>query len=245
MKLAIIGVGKMGGALAKALKDQVLLSNKSVTNTAVAQQADVVILAVKPLVIQAVCEQIGPILKKRVLVISIAAGIRMKKITNWLGKKNQAVVRAMPNLALPLGLGMTGWTANRQVSLKQKQLVRKIFSACGREIYFKDESALDRVTAISGSGPAYFFYAAEALIKAGQKIGLSQAEAKLLVIQTINGATGLLNQSNKSAKGLRLAVTSKGGTTEAAVKVFEKEKLSSILEEGVKAAYRRARALGG
>ncbi len=150
----------------------------------------------------------------------------------------------MPNTPARIGYGMTGWTATPEVTAAQKESARAILGAMGKEIYFDDEKYLDMVTAVSGSGPAYFFFLAESLSEAAVKIGLPQKQAEEMVAQTMLGAAQLLAQSGQSAAILRQNVTSKGGTTEAALKVFESAEFRGLAAKAVRAAYERAKELG-
>ncbi|MCJ7604931.1 MAG: pyrroline-5-carboxylate reductase, partial [Dehalococcoidales bacterium] len=156
----------------------------------------------------------------------------------------RCIVRAMPNTPAQIGLGITGWTATEDVTDAQKEKARIILGSMGKEIYFADEGALDMVTAVSGSGPAYVFLFAEALTIGAEKLGLSPEDARELVLRTLLGAAHLLETSGKSASELRHNVTSKGGTTERALQTLELGGFSTLVDDAVKAAYDRARELG-
>ncbi len=204
---------------------------------------DVIVLAVKPQNIPEVLAALKRKLATGQLVLSIAAGVKISTINS--GLDHDCVVRAMPNTPAQVGWGITGWTATQAVTETQKGWARVIIGAMGQEIYFDDERYLDRVTAVSSSGPAYFFLFAEALTEAAVDIGLSRHEAERLILQTMLGAAHLLEKSDRPADELRHNVTSKGGTTERALEVFEKNDLGGIVREAVRAAYRRAQELGG
>ena len=265
MKIAFIGGGNMGEAIISALLNKKLAGPEDISvsdiaearrdflkkkygifvtasnKEAVAGKA-VVVLAVKPQQMSEAFADIKPVIKSAQLILSIAAGVTINTIKNGLA--HDKIVRSMPNTPAQLGLGMTGWTATGAVTGEQKKLAAKILGAMGKEIYFKDESALDMVTAVSGSGPAYFYLFAENLIDAAVSIGLSRQDAEMLVKQTMLGAAQLVNQSDKTPAELRRNVTSKGGTTEQALKVFEESRLAKIAEKAVQAAWRRAIELG-
>jgi len=151
----------------------------------------------------------------------------------------------MPNTPAQIFEGMSVWTATGGVTEKQKELAGSILGAIGREIYVDDEKYLDMVTAVSGSGPAYFFLFVEALVEAAVQIGLSPDVAKQLVLQTMLGSGHLIEKSDKSPVELRVMVTSKGGTTAAALEVLDSGDFSNLVIRAVKAAYDRSRELGG
>jgi pyrroline-5-carboxylate reductase len=175
-------------------------------------------------------------------VLSIAAGVKISTISQGLGHRK--VVRSMPNTPAQIGLGISGWTATPEVSGEQKALARTILGAMGKEIYFDDEEYLDMVTAVSGSGPAYFYLFAESLIDAAVGLGLNRKDAEALVSQTMLGAAHLMQKSDKTPAELRRNVTSRGGTTERAIQVFEGSDLAGIVGKAVKAACQRAKELG-
>jgi pyrroline-5-carboxylate reductase len=203
---------------------------------------DVIVLAVKPQNIPEVLADLKGYLKPSQLVLSIAAGISVATISQGLGYDR--VVRAMPNTPAQIGLGISGWMAATNVTAAQKARAKAILGSMGKEIYFQDESSLDMVTAISGSGPAYLYLFAESLIDAAVSIGLARQNAEELVSQTLLGAAQLLVKSNKSPAELRQAVTSKGGTTERAINTFEEGGFAGLVEAAVRAAYLRSGELG-
>lgn len=202
---------------------------------------DVVVLAVKPYDILKVLGDIKTHLSKKTIVISIVAGITIKHIATVLRKKK--IVRAMPNMPAQVSMGIVGWSANGEMTSKDKDITKKLLGVMGYELYFSHEDKLDAVTAISGSGPAYIFYFMEALFEAGHKLGLTNEEATFLAMGTFIGSSLMVNMSGQSPADLREKVTSKKGTTEAAIKVFDKKKLKKIIFEGVDAAYKRAKEL--
>ncbi len=214
----------------------------SAKNSQAISGREVVVLAVKPQDINGVLADIKGALKPGQLILSIAAGVKISSIRKATGHRN--IVRAMPNTPAQIGLGMSGWTATEDVSGEQKRKARKILGAMGKEIYFNKEDDLNIVTAISGSGPAYLYILAESLIGAAVGLGLKQKDAEKLVLQTMLGAAELMNKAGKAPAELRHDVTSKGGTTERAIKVFEENDLAGIVRQAVKAAYQRAKELG-
>lgn len=171
------------------------------------------------------------------------AGIKISTIQEGLG--HNSIVRVMPNMPAQVFEGMSGWTTTPEVSNEQKELARSILQAIGREIYFDDEKYLDMVTSVSGSGPAYFFYFVEALTEAGIKIGFSHDTAYELVLQTLTGAGKLMRESGTDPAELRKMVTSKGGTTAAALDVLEDSRFKDLVVKALMAAYNRSKELGG
>jgi pyrroline-5-carboxylate reductase len=265
MKIAFIGGGNMGEAILVALLGKKLVVptdicvsdvsrerldflqrryeiTVTVNNIEAVNGKDVIVLAVKPQSLPEVLAGLAGVVKASQLVLSIIAGARINKIGEGLVHK--AIVRSMPNTPARIGYGVTGWTATAEVTKAQKENARVILGAMGEEIYFDDEKYMDMVTAVSGSGPAYFFFLSETLVKAGVEIGLGQKEAEELVVQTMLGAAHLQVQSGLSFSELRRNVTSKGGTTEAAINVFDQGGLEGLTARAVKAAYERAKALG-
>ena len=216
--------------------------NVTADNRGAIKGRDVVVLAVKPQNAAEVFSDLKSNLKLDQVILSIAAGVRIATISKGTG--HNKVVRSMPNTPAQIGLGISGWTATPQVTDKQKKLARTILRAMGKEIYFNEEEYLDKVTAISGSGPAYVYLFAESLIDGAVELGLTERDAEALVLQTILGAAHLMDKSDKKPAELRRNVTSKGGTTERAIEVFEKNNLAGIVAKAVKAAYQRAKELG-
>ncbi|HSW68701.1 MAG TPA: pyrroline-5-carboxylate reductase [Gammaproteobacteria bacterium] len=215
----------------------------NIDNEAAIKNADVVILAVKPQVILNVVKPLASLIQERkTCVISVAAGIPEKTLQKALGGK-VAIVRCMPNTPALIGAGATALYANSFVDKKQHELAESILRAVGMVIWLENEKDMDAVTALSGSGPAYFFLIMEALQAAGEKLGLPQKTACLLTLQTAFGAAKMALESNESAKTLRERVTSPGGTTEAAVHVMEKENLQNIILKALEAAHARSKEL--
>lgn len=205
------------------------------------QNADIVILAVKPQDCLHVLREVGAHISKHALIISIMAGVSMKTIKKYT--RHERIVRSMPNTPAQLQQGMTVWIASAHVSREQKQVTKKIFSAFGKQLEVSTENLVDAATAVSGSGPAYLFAFVEYWISAARHIGFSQEDATLLVMQTLRGSALLLDQSTDDVATLRAKVTSKKGTTDAAMNMFRKEKLDARISKGVNAAYKRAKEL--
>ncbi len=205
------------------------------------RQAGAVVLAVKPQQMREACESVRPHLAAP-LVVSIAAGTRSADIARWLGV--DAVVRTMPNTPALIGRGITGMCATAAVTAAQRQLAESILRAAGAVLWFDDEAQLDAVTAVSGSGPAYVFYFIEALARAGAELGLGADRARTLAVQTFVGAADLAAQSSEPLQVLRERVTSKGGTTAAALAWLEANAVGARIVEAVHAAQRRAVELG-
>ncbi len=212
-------------------------------NAAAVGGAEVVVLAVKPQVAPAVCRALAPALPRPApLVISVMAGIREASISAWLGGEI-ALVRSMPNTPVLVQSGAIGLHANAAVTAAQRNLAEEILRAGGVVRWVDEETDLDAVTAVSGSGPAYFFLLMEALEKAGIAEGLDAETARLLAIQTALGAARLAMESDESPEELRRRVTSPGGTTERALDVLADGGLEALLARAVAAARTRAQEL--
>lgn len=215
----------------------------SADNQAVAADADVVILAIKPQQLKAVSEELASTIQQNnSLVVSIAAGIRSEDINKWLGG-NAAVVRAMPNTPALVQTGATALFGNAQVSSKQRDLAESILRAAGLTLWVEDESQMDAVTALSGSGPAYFFRIMEAIESAGVELGLTKETAHLLTLQTALGAAKMALESHESVANLREQVTSPGGTTEQGLAAMEKHNIDAVFSDVLKAARDRSEEL--
>lgn len=213
------------------------------SNIEAASAADVVVLAVKPQVLKGVAEALAATVQAtKPLVISIAAGVRERDIQRWLGG-GIAIVRTMPNTPALVQSGATALYANPAVSDEQHNLAESILRAVGLTVWVKDEALMDTVTALSGSGPAYFFLVMEALEKAAVQLGLPQDTARLLTLQTAFGAAKMALESSEDAVTLRARVTSPGGTTERAIAVLEQNRIREIFEEALRAAHARSQEL--
>ena len=212
-------------------------------NQAAAEQADALVLAVKPQIIGEVARALAPaVSRQRPLVISIAAGIRETALRNWLGE-DTAIVRAMPNTPALVQSGATALYANPGVSEDQRNLAESILRAVGLALWVEDEALMDAVTALSGSGPAYFFLFMEALQSAGKQLGLSEETARLLTLQTAFGASKMALESSDDAATLRRRVTSPGGTTERAIEVLQQHDFEAMVRQALEAATERSREL--
>jgi len=264
-KIAFIGGGAMGEAMLSAVlnkglsmpeavwvsdikeeRRQHLKQKYSVTvtedNREATDKSDIIVLAIKPQNLAEVMPELSGHLKSTQLILSIIAGARINTLCQGLNHRH--VVRVMPNTPVQIGEGLSVWTATTEVTKPQKEWARAILGAMGKEIYVDDEKYLDMATAVSGSGPAYFFLFVESLIESAVKIGLSPDVAEELVLQTMLGSSQLLKKSDKSPAELRRMVTSPGGTTAAAMLQFEKGGFSNLVQQAVTAAYNRAKELG-
>jgi pyrroline-5-carboxylate reductase len=203
--------------------------------------AEVFVLAVKPQQMRAACQALRPFVRDQ-LVVSIAAGIRAVDLARWLGTEN--VVRTMPNTPALIGKGITGMAALAGVSAAHRRAAEDILRGAGTIVWVNGDAQLDAVTALSGSGPAYVFYFIEALIDAGREMGLDAQQARELAIATFVGAAQLAAQSEDPVELLRERVTSKGGTTAAALASMEADRIKAAIVRALHAANRRAQTLG-
>jgi len=267
MKIAIIGAGNMGLSFSKSFLKYELIkpenlhlitrnqskiqkiseefpkSKISVFNDVEKLDADLIIIAVKPQDFKSVAENFHFKLKENQMILSIMAGIKIGKIQQLLHHKS--VVRAMPNSPTLLGMGITGYTSAEGITFNELMNVERLLNSTGRSVYLENEDLLDGVTALSGSGPAYFYYIVDAMIKAGTQMGIDENLSKLFVKQTMLGAYHLINNSEKNLGELIKDVASKGGTTEAALKTFEENNFKEILQKGILNAEKRAKELHG
>jgi len=264
-RIAFIGAGNMASALIGGLiadgtaKDLIIASDPNtdqrshlhdsygictVDNNAEAiSDADVVVLAVKPQLLQQVCNELSSHLKdKHCLIVSIAAGIRCSTMSKWLDC-DLPIVRCMPNTPAMLQVGATGLFATSNVSNEQRDQAERILRAVGITLWVNEESDIDSVTAVSGSGPAYYFLMMEAMQAAAEKLGLPAETAKLLTLQTALGAARMALESQDDPATLRQKVTSPGGTTEQAILSFEANGLRDIFEQAMTAARDRSISL--
>lgn len=263
MKISFIGGGNMARAIICGLKNNSFEMaainviepdagkraqlaqefNISVSDTyADIRHTDVVLLAVKPQQLKDVCGQLTGLLSTQ-LVISIAAGVRSADISRWLNGY-QAIVRVMPNTPAQIQAGMSALSAMASVSQTQREQATSILAAVGKTLWLDDESKMDAVTAISGSGPAYVFYLIEALQEAGVGLGLTDKEANMLALQTFAGASLLAAQSIDDIKTLRAQVTSKGGTTEQGILALEAADIKTSILRAATAAAEKSLSLG-
>ncbi len=203
---------------------------------------DTVVWAVKPQVIKEVALSLAAHLPPEALHISVAAGVTSDSLRQWLG--TERIVRAMPNTPALVGHGATGLFARAAVSADERQRVDRLLAATGLVLWVEEEADLEAVTAVSGSGPAYFFYIMEAMTDAGEHMGLSRETAQRLAIATCTGAGHLAAQSDDPPAVLRERVTSKGGSTYEALAVMRQRDLSGIMDEAMRACAARAREMG-
>ncbi|MBU4612725.1 pyrroline-5-carboxylate reductase [Achromobacter sp. GG226] len=265
--IAFIGGGNMAAALASGLADRVVPASqihvleinesahaewqaRGVTVSAQADErlaaCDVWIYAVKPQVMREVVAQTRPWLRET-LVISVAAGIRGDTLAGWLGGEGAPwarVVRCMPNTPALIGAGASGLAALPSVTEADRALAESLLRAVGEVTWVADDVALDAVTALSGSGPAYVFLFLQAMIDGGQALGLSAEQSRSLALATFAGATRLAAESPESPATLRERVTSKGGTTAAALAVMQSRDMPAIVADAMRAAAARAQAMG-
>jgi len=264
-KLGFIGAGNMATALARGVLSAGLLppdriyasdvdddrrkafradtgAHMLAGNAAVVAKSDVVVLAVKPQQMAAVLREVGPSFEEKHLVISIAAGVATACIEKFV-RNGVRVVRAMPNTPMLVGAGAVGLCKGKWAGDADLALARRIFESSA-VVVSVEENLIDAVTAISGSGPAYFFYLAEHMIAAGVELGLTPEQAGSLVTQTALGAGKMLAETGQSPEELRTRVTSPGGTTEAAIKSMARSDLGKSLIKAMKAAAQRSMELG-
>jgi pyrroline-5-carboxylate reductase len=264
-RIAFIGAGNMASALIGGLiadgttKDSIIASDPNneqrsqlhdrygictVDNNADAiSDASVVVLAVKPQLLQQVCNELSAhLVGKSRLIVSIAAGIRCNTLSKWLNSE-LPIVRCMPNTPAMLQVGATGLFATSNVSSEQRDQAERILRAVGITLWVDSESDIDSVTAVSGSGPAYYFLVMEAMQAAAEKLGLPEDTAKLLTLQTALGAARMALESQDDPATLRQKVTSPGGTTEKAILSFEENGLRDLFEKAMSAARDRSVSL--
>jgi pyrroline-5-carboxylate reductase len=214
--------------------------NTSTNNDDIINAVDVVVLAVKPQILSTVAKNAtASIQQKQPLVVSIAAGISQQSLSQWLGN-NIAIVRCMPNTPALVLTGATALHANAQVTAEQHDLAENIMRSVGIALWVNDESELDVVTAVSGSGPAYYFLLMEAMEKAAIEMGMNEVTARLLVQQTALGAAKIALESSESPEQLRKRVTSPGGTTQQALETFEEGGFTALVSKALHAARDRS-----
>jgi pyrroline-5-carboxylate reductase len=265
MKISFIGGGNMATALIAGLAGTVakaadihvvdpspealekLRTQYGVTTSpeigAAVAASDVIVLAVKPQQMRDVALRLQSQLDARPLILSIAAGIRGSDLSRWLGGYG-AIVRTMPNTPALIGQGITGMVAMAGVSDAQREAADSILRAVGKTVWLDEEAQIDPVTAVSGSGPAYVFFFLEAMQQAALEMGLSSEQGRELAIATFTGAAQLAAQSDEPVEVLRQRVTSKGGTTYAAITSMEQAGVKQAIVDAMKAAAARGRELG-
>lgn len=266
MKILIIGGGNMGMTYAQSFlrshiagKEDMMILEKSPEKAAelskkdigtvygepqkCLNKADLIIFAVKPQDSATLFGQIQPLVDPQQVFLSIMAGIQLKTITEALGVEK--VIRAMPNLPAQIGMGMTAFTSSDAVTRLELVMVQNLLNTTGKAIYVENEGAIDAATAVSGSGPAYVWFFMKSLIEAGRRMGFKESEAELLVSQTFLGAIELYNASSFSCEEWIKKVSSRGGTTEAAMASYASKALQEDIIEGALQALKRAKELGG
>ncbi len=265
LKIGVVGAGNMGQAIVRGLVEKSAypqnisifdIDKKKIdalrkeTSVKVAKSSrqcvslsDVVILAVKPQTLQSVIEEIATAVSRDTLVISIAAGVSIGQIESFF-KKPVSVIRVMPNMPALVGAGMSAFSLGKHAAASHRKIAEGILSAVG-EVVQVPEKMIDLVTAVSGSGPAYFFLLAEKMIEAAYEMGMKVDIAKKLVYQTAFGSGKVLMENQEDPEVLIARVASKGGTTEAALKTFQKKGFGKIVHEAVKAALKRSKELRG
>ncbi len=264
MKITIIGCGNMGLVYARAFlkydivkSSDLLLVEKNevrkeelnklkigrvvVPRDPLIGESDVVILAVKPQDFKELVPELRQVLQPKSILLSIMAGVKISKLKEQLNHLN--IIRAMPNSPVEIGMGITAYSASEGIELEQMRKVENLLATTGRYVYMEREDMLNAVTALSGSGPAYFFYFVKNLIEAGKQMGLEEAVAAMLVKQTMLGAFHLINNANKSLDNLISTVASKGGTTEAALRTFGEHDVDKYIIAGLLTAEKRAKEL--
>ncbi|MSP86187.1 MAG: pyrroline-5-carboxylate reductase [Methylotenera sp.] len=267
MNLSFIGGGNMARAIMGGLKNNgfdmsaitviehdaqkraqlaaefnVQVSDSYVENNDSQTFNNVIVLAIKPQQMQEVCRQLSPKLRGQ-LIISIAAGIRSKDISRWLGNY-QTIVRVMPNTPAQIQAGVSALYAMPSINQARRNQATTILDAVGKTLWLEDEAKMDAVTAISGSGPAYVFYFIEALQEAAIGLGLTAAESSMLAIHTFSGASLLAAQSATDIQTLRAQVTSKGGTTEQGILALEAANIKEAIMTAARTAAEKSRTLG-
>jgi pyrroline-5-carboxylate reductase len=262
-RIAFVGAGNMatsliGGLIARGVPTENLKASEPVAeqreriarehgivvaadNAAAVAGAQIVVLAVKPQVMKEVCLALAPALPADALIVSIAAGIPCASLERWLGAR--AIVRCMPNTPALLHEGASGLYANARTSASQREQAEALLEAVGLALWLDDEQQIDAVTAVSGSGPAYFFLLMEAMTAAGERLGLSAETASLLARQTAFGAARMALVSDFEPAELRRRVTSPNGTTEAAIKAFQAGGFEALVEQALQAAAHRSAEL--
>jgi len=211
-------------------------------NSSLVEVCDIIVFAVKPQVLSEVCLELREKIKPNHLFISIVAGIRVNDINRWLGG-NYPLVRTMPNTPALMQHGVTGLFQNELVNDEQKALVTTILSSVGSCFWVNEEKLIDAITAISGSGPAYFFLLMQSMTQAGMELGLDEKTAKELSVQTSFGASLMATKSGKNPRTLRTNVTSPNGTTQAAIEYFQDQNFEGIVANATRAAFDRAREI--
>ena len=265
LRLAFVGSGAMAEAMIKGLTAQAHVPGAHISasgprlergqelrtrygirpltdNLVAIENAQIVVLSVKPQVLHSVMEQLAGRIPPDALVLSIVAGARIDAIEHTLLHKS--IARAMPNTPAQVGLGMTVWTCGAALSESHRGQAQAVFASFGEEVYVDDERYLDMATALSGTGPAYVFIFMEAMVEAGVHMGFSRRVAEQLVYQTVRGSVEFARQAGRHLATLRNQVTSPGGTSAEALYHIEKGGLRTVVSRAIWAAYQKSRRLG-
>jgi len=265
MKILVIGGGNMGLTYAQSFlrshitkQDQMMILEKSPekatelakldigtvfgTPDGCLENADLIILAVKPQDSPALFASLRPYVDEQQVFLSIMAGVKLATIASGLGAKK--IIRAMPNLPAQIRMGMTVFTSSEEVTRIELVMVQNLLNTTGKTLYVEQENAIDAATAISGSGPAYVWFFMQAMMQAALEMDFSESEAELLVSQTFRGAIELYNKSDLSFEEWINRVSSKGGTTEAAMSTYQSKAVHEDIMAGARAALNRAVELG-
>lgn len=242
--ICVIGLGNMGKAIFDSLtlnkEFSVIGCDRGDEINSKIEKSDLFVIAVKPQDFETLSKEITADLSHK-LAISIMAGVGIKRIQDTL--KIVKIVRVMPNLPLKVGEALSGWFCSKDVTKDEKEIVKKILCSLGEEIEVSEEEKIDAITALSGSGPAYFFYLTELIAQAAVDFGFSEEEAEKIAKNTFFGSAAVAEKSSDTIKTLREKVTSKGGTTEAALKYLNENKFDKTFKEAIRVAYNRAKKL--
>lgn len=265
MKIAIIGYGNMGQTYASSFVSSGFIKSEDIfvltrdvskientytiptTNffteiSTAFLSVDIVIIAVKPQDFDSLCNQISTFISDEHLILSVMAGISIQNISEKLHVKK--VIRSMPNIPTQIGQGMTVFTASNEVDRKDLFIIQNLINTTGKSLFIENEEMINAATAISGSGPAYVYYFMNAMVNSAINLGFTESEAEFLVQQTFLGSTQLQNRSSLSNLEWIEKVSSKGGTTEAALNLFQSYHLNDKINEGILQANSRAKELG-
>jgi pyrroline-5-carboxylate reductase len=264
ISLGVIGGGNMAQAIIAGIQrsqsglvrtmvaephpeTRTMLSNLGIHTVASASEvmptSDFLMLAVKPQVMSSVCQDIAADLRSDQRIISIAAGITIASIRRALGDVTNPIIRVMPNTPVCVGEGMSALATDQPIEAADRRVASELFDACGRTVWLDNEDMIDSVTAISGSGPAYFFLMIESMVRSAIRLGVPPETARTLVTQTAKGASAMVETSDVGPDVLRQRVTSPGGTTAAALKVFEDDDYGDLIDRAMIAARNQAGAL--
>lgn len=240
--IAIIGAGHMGKSIIQGLvqggfpRGNLIISNKAEDNKKAAEQADLILIAVKPMQVKAVLKEIADVVRNKI-IISAAAALPVAKIVTYAGNPRQKVIRIMPNLPVAYNQGVIGVYANQSVTEAEKEEVSKYLLELGHIFHCSKEENLDVITILSGCGPALVSYCISLLAKAGNSYGLTKEASEKIAAQTFEGTIEYLKQTHQSASELQNAVATKGGVTEQIISSLNKHKIPEVFEESLKVGY--------